>query len=272
MGVAVLVLIPTLLGDAMLRRLRLDRLGVETSSTAAPANRGVGRGSSRAARAARATSLRPVRLATARLPEVGFPGLEAAPGPAAPGELRRLAAFAGPDAATDASGPGLTFLNLPGRPLVGDGGGVLTPQPPAPGPGDPPAPDPATPDPLDPAPPTPTDPRPQPPVRPEETPPLIQPPVIIEPPGTPPPGPPTGGGDPLTPFVPGPFTPPQTPTDRGLDPIRPLLPDPPPEERRPGPSPAPEPAVWASMILGFGLVGALVRRRRGRMASSRSPT
>ena len=30
-----------------------------------------------------------------------------------------------------------------------------------------------------------------------------------------------------------------------------------------GPSAAPEPAAWSLMILGFGLAGSLLRRRRG---------
>jgi hypothetical protein len=67
---------------------------------------------------------------------------------------------------------------------------------------------------------------------------------IVPPPGPPPPGPPP-------PPPPGPPPPPPGPP-----------PPPPPGPPPPPPPPVPEPATWMTMILGFGLTGWMMRRRR----------
>jgi hypothetical protein len=95
---------------------------------------------------------------------------------------------------------------------------------------------------------------------PPEQPPVF-PPTVFPPPG-PPVGPPT-----VTPPQTPPDTPPVTPPP-GPPPVPPVGPPvgPPPitPAEPPGPpvTPIPEPSTWALMILGFGLAGAGLRRRR----------
>ena len=251
--VAALVLIPSLLGDGMLRRLRLNLMGAPQAAGAA-----TGAGSERSGRSARGGSrLSPVPSTTAQLPATAQARtVEAAETWATPGGLSQAPSVASVgQAATDASGPGLTFLDPPGGGFGGgSGGGVgpLTPGPqPDPGIVDPPLTDPAPADP-----PPGTDPGPVAPVL----------PVEILPSGVVPPAPPIlppNDGDPSPPGV---ITPtPLSPGGGGGDRALPILPDTPrPDERRP--APMPEPGAWALMILGFGLVGALARRRRTRSA------
>ena len=85
--------------------------------------------------------------------------------------------------------------------------------------------------------------------------------LIPQPPGggggivIPPQAPPGGGGG--TP-------PPQEPPPGNPPPQEPPPPPPPPPPEHPPEHPpvVPEPATWASMLLGFGLTGLMIRRRR----------
>lgn len=75
---------------------------------------------------------------------------------------------------------------------------------------------------------------------------------------------PTNPTDPTTPTNPTNPTDPGTPTDPTdpTTPIDPTDPTPPITTPDPGPGAVPEPASWALMILGIGVVGASLRRRR----------
>lgn len=69
----------------------------------------------------------------------------------------------------------------------------------------------------------------------------------------PPQAPPGGGGGP-----PGPESPPVTPTPTENPPVTPTP---------TGVPPVPEPGTWATMLLGFGLTGWMMRRRRRTLAA-----
>jgi hypothetical protein len=75
------------------------------------------------------------------------------------------------------------------------------------------------------------------------------PPPSVAPPPPPPPSPPPPSPPPPSPPPPSP--PPPSPP-----------PPPPPPTPPPPPPPVPEPGTWMMMTVGFGLVGAAVRRRR----------
>lgn len=79
---------------------------------------------------------------------------------------------------------------------------------------------------------------------------------IIIPPQSPPGG---GGGTPPG----GGTTPPEEPPPENPPPEEPPVEEPPPEQ----PPVVPEPGTWATMLLGFGLTGLVMRRRRRRSPS-----
>ena len=84
---------------------------------------------------------------------------------------------------------------------------------------------------------------------------------IIIPPQSPPGG---GGGTPPG----GGTTPPENPPPENPPPENPPPENPPPENPPPEQPPVvPEPATWATMLLGFGVTGLVMRRRRRKAAS-----
>jgi hypothetical protein len=89
---------------------------------------------------------------------------------------------------------------------------------------------------------------------------------IVIPPSAPTPGgtggpTPPGVGEPIPPGV-------EEPTPPGVGEPNPTTQPPPPGDDEPPPMPpiVPEPETWATMLLGFGLTGLMIRRRRRKTA------
>jgi hypothetical protein len=233
---ALVLLAPGLLGLDRLTGNRLNLFRAAPVPTATEA-----RGGERAARvrSARTARSRAMALTTRERPAAAGPLVARGLGPAEAGEGAVKEEAASTPAEAEVAPPaektapdGLTFLDLDrlqGPGLGGlVGGGTPVTRPPAPPSVETPLVDP----PL--GPPT-TEPGPGP-----ETPLIPNPP-----PGT------TGPVGPLTPVV--------RPTP---DPGGPVTPEGPPRDPPPPTTGVPEPQTWALLLLGFGALGAMLRRRR----------
>ena len=84
---------------------------------------------------------------------------------------------------------------------------------------------------------------------------------IVIPPSAPTPG---GTGGPVSP--PGDEPPVQPPPEEPTEPVVPVVPVEPVEPTPTSPPVVPEPGTWATMLVGFGLTGLVMRRRRRKAA------